>query len=74
MTAEIALSLIHKVLEVQKAYPVMTKNVDELQKKILDTMKEIRRELDVLSERERDIFTVSIINYIHEKAEEALLE
>jgi peptidoglycan hydrolase CwlO-like protein len=74
MTAEIALSLINKVIDIQKNYPEMTKNVDGLQQKILEIMKEIRKELDVLNERERDIFTVSIINFIHEKAEESLLE
>ena len=74
MTAEIALSLINKVIDIQKNYPVMEKNVGKLQKEIQDKMQEIRRELDVLNERERDIFTVSIINFIHEKAEEALLE
>jgi hypothetical protein len=74
MTAEIALSLISKVIEIQKNYPVMAKNVDELQKKMLEALKELRKELEVLNERERDIFTVSVINFIHEKTEEVLLE
>ena len=74
MTAEIALSLINKVLEIQKNYPVMAKNVDEYQKTLVETMASIRKELDILSERERDIFTVSIINFIHEKTEETLLD
>lgn len=74
MTAEIALSLVSKVIEIQKQYPEVAKNVEGLQGKILDAMHDIRKELDILNERERDIFTVSIINFIHEKAEEALLD
>jgi len=74
MTAEIALSLINKVIEVQKNYPDMAENVDRLQKALVATMEGIRKELEILSERERDIFTVSVINFIHEKTEETLLD
>lgn len=74
MTAEIALSLIHKVIEIQKNYPVMAKNVEVSQQAILEALQKMRKEIEVLSERERDIFTVSLINFIHEKAEETLLD
>ncbi len=74
MTAEIALSLINKVIDIQKKHPDMAKKVEALQDRILETMKEMRTELDGLSDRERDIFTVSVINFIHEKAEETLLD
>lgn len=74
MTAEIALSLIHRVIEIQKKHPDMSRRVDEIQQKIHGHMKEIRSELECLDDRERDILTVSIINFIHEKAEESLLE
>ena len=74
MTAEIALSLISKVLDVQKQYPVMARKIDELQMSILDAMKAMRKEVEILSDRERDVYTVSIINFIHEKADETLLD
>ena len=74
MTAEIALSLVSKVIQVQKTYPDKAKKLDELQGQLLDTMREIRRELDSLAEREREILTVSVINFVHEKADETLLD
>jgi peptidoglycan hydrolase CwlO-like protein len=74
MTAEIALSLISKVIDIQKKYPEAAKAVDELQARLHETMKEIRKQLEGFSEREREVFTVSIINFIHEKADEVLLD
>jgi len=74
MTAEIALSLISKTIEIQKKYPETAKKIDNLQARLLETLEEIRRELEGFNEREREIFTVSIINFIHEKTDETLLD
>jgi DNA-binding ferritin-like protein (Dps family) len=74
MTARIALSLLNKVIEIQKKNPEMTQRVDALQKDLVAKMQEILAELQTLGDRERELMTVSIINFIHEKADDIFLE
>ena len=68
MTARIALSLLNKVIDIQKQNPDMTKRVDKLQKDLVAKMEEILAELMGLDSHERELMTVSIINFIHERS------
>ena len=74
MTARIALSLLKKVIDIQKQNPDMTKRVDKLQKDLVAKMEEILAELMSLDPHERELMTVSIINFIHEKSDDIFLE
>lgn len=74
MTARIALSLLNNIIEIQKKNPDLSKRVDKLQKDLAAKMEEMRAELTSLDERERELMTVSIINFVHEKADEIFLD
>jgi hypothetical protein len=52
----------------------MTKRLDRLQKDLVGKMEEILAEFQMLDDREKELMTVSIINFIHEKADEIFLE
>ncbi len=74
MTAKIALSLLNNIIEIQKRNPEVSKRVDKLQKDLTAKMEELRAELLGLDERDRELMTVTIINFVHEKADEIFLD
>jgi DNA-binding ferritin-like protein (Dps family) len=74
MTQRIALSLLNNIIEIQKKNPDLHGRVDKLQKDLAAKMEEMRAELLSLGERDRELMTVSIINFIHETADEIFLD
>ena len=74
LTAQIALSLLKKVVEVEQRNPEVAASIEALKKQVLGRFKEIRKELNRLDERDRNLLTVPLINFIHDKADEVLVE
>ncbi len=74
MTARIALSLLNQVIDIQKKNPKMTKRLDKLQKELVAKMQELLAELQQLNDKEKELMTVSIINFIHERTDEIFLD
>jgi CHASE3 domain sensor protein len=68
-----ALSLFEKVKEIKRANPVITRNIDNLEKEIRERLTAIRKEIDKLDKREKELVTVLVINGLHRTADEVLI-
>lgn len=74
LTAQIALSLLKKVVEVEKAHPELAERVTGLKKAVEESLRTMRGELATLNEHERKLMTVSLMNFIHDKADQLLVD
>lgn len=74
LTAQIALSLLKKVVEVEKAHPELAERVAGLKKAVEESLRAMRGELATLDEHERKLMTVSLMNFIHDKADQLLVD
>ncbi len=74
LTAKIALSLLKKVVEVEQAHPEMASRIEGIEKEIASSLERLRSEIEKLSDQERKLMTVSLMNFIHDKADEILVE
>ena len=74
LTAQIALSLLKKAVEVEQRNPEVAASIEAMKKQVLGRFKEMRKELNRLDERDRNLLTVPLINFIHDKADEVLVE
>ena len=74
LTAQIALSLLKKAAEAEARNPEVAGKLSELKKEILGKLQAVRSELDKLDDRDRHLLTVPLINFIHDKADDVLVE
>ncbi|MCI0341545.1 MAG: hypothetical protein L0216_10435, partial [Planctomycetales bacterium] len=74
LTAKIALSLLKKVVEVEQAHPDMASRIEGIEKEIVSSLQRLRAEIEKLSDQERKLMTVSVMNFIHDKADEMLVD
>jgi 2',3'-cyclic-nucleotide 2'-phosphodiesterase (5'-nucleotidase family) len=74
LTAQIALSLLKKAAEAEARNPEVAGKLSELKKEILAKLQAVRGELDKLDDRDRHLLTVPLINFIHDKADDVLVE
>jgi len=74
LTAQIAISLLKKVVEVERAHPEAAARIEGLKKQVLEALVGLRTEINALSETERKLLTVSLMNFVHDKADQILVE
>ncbi len=74
LTAQIALSLLKKAVDAEQRNPEVAASIDGLKKDVHATFEKLRGELQKLSDRDRHLLTVPLINFIHDKADEILVE
>lgn len=74
LTAQIALSLLKKAVEAEQRNPEVAAAIDGLKKEIHEKFGQLQAELAKLDDRDRHLLTVPLINFIHDKADEILVE
>ena len=74
LTAQIALSLLKKAAEAEGRNPEVAGKISELKKELLAKLQEMRSQLNTLDDRDRHLLTVPLINFIHDKADDVLIE
>lgn len=74
LTAQIALSLLKKAVEAEQRNPEVAAAIDAIKKEIHASFEKLRGELERLDDRDRHLLTVPLINFIHDKADEVLVE
>ena len=74
LTAQIAISLLKKVVEVEQAHPEVAARIAALKKQVEAALVGLRTEIGALSDHERKLLTVSLMNFVHDKADQILVE
>jgi len=74
LTAQIALSLLKKAVEAEQRNPKVAAAITALKHEIHASFEKLRAELERCDERDRHLLTVPLINFIHDKADEILVE
>ncbi len=68
------LSIFDKVREIKRVKPDIARKIDRCEKEIRDLMVEIRKQIDLLDKKDKELVAALVINGIHRTADEVLID
>jgi hypothetical protein len=72
--ADMALSIFQRVSDIKRSHPEAARKIDRAEKEIRDRLVEIKKQIDVLDKKDRDLVTILVINGIHRTTDEVLVD
>ncbi len=72
--ADMALSIFQRVSGIKHSNPETARKIDRAEKEIRDRLVEIKKQIDLLDKKDRDLVTILVINGIHRTADEVLVD
>lgn len=71
---KMAVSIFEKVKQIKGAHPEIARRIDKLEIEIRERIVEIKKQIDRLEGKDKDLVTILVINGIHRTAEEVLVD
>lgn len=71
--AKMAQDIFGRIKEIKSSHPKISRRVDDQEQMIRKNLFKIRKEIDKLPPRERELVTVMVINGLQRTAEEILI-
>jgi hypothetical protein len=72
--ADMALSIFQRVSDIKHSHPESARKIDRAEKEIRDRLMEIKKQIDLLDKKDRDLVTILVINGIHRTTDEVLVD